>query len=391
MTQCRTHGQDRGRRLVVALVAHGIHDAGGMERACAELIRELHTVVDFVVISAELQDDLRQLVRRWIRIRVPRRPFLLRFVLFFGLAGIYIRRARADLVHTVGAIVPNHVDVASVHFCHAGWRSKVGRWSAPESHGWRRLNSAATRAVALVAERHCYRRGRTRELASVSPGIARELRTFYADASVTVTPNGIDGTRFRPDQSVRNEVRSRFGVLDQDLVLCFVGGEWLRKGLDVAIEALAIAARLGATYQLWVVGEGDTSTFRNLAKLQTVEAQIHFFGHRRDVPAFLQASDVFISLSVYEAFNLAAYEAAACGIPVVLSETNGTPELAATGCCLVVDRTAAGAAAALVRLHEDPLLRSMLGGNGVAVGAEFTWKRSADAVLDRYRALASTA
>ena len=64
----------------VVLVAHGVHDHGGMERACAELLRRTHEEFDFIVISAQLDPALRALVKRWVRIRVPMRPIPLKYV-----------------------------------------------------------------------------------------------------------------------------------------------------------------------------------------------------------------------------------------------------------------------------------------------------------------------
>ena len=57
----------------VALVAHGIHDRGGMERALYELVRRTHDRYRFVVLASELDERLHPSVE-WQRIRVPMRP-----------------------------------------------------------------------------------------------------------------------------------------------------------------------------------------------------------------------------------------------------------------------------------------------------------------------------
>src|SRR5262249_18340088 len=62
----------------VTLVAHGIHDGGGVERACAELIRYHHEDVRFVAVTTELAPELEALVERWVRIQVPVRPIPLK-------------------------------------------------------------------------------------------------------------------------------------------------------------------------------------------------------------------------------------------------------------------------------------------------------------------------
>src|SRR5271154_3909986 len=86
----------------VAIVAHGVHDHGGMERALAEVIKRIHDRYEIVVISSDLGDELHALVR-WVPVRVPKRPIPLRFTLFYVLASLRLRMVKPDIAHTVGA------------------------------------------------------------------------------------------------------------------------------------------------------------------------------------------------------------------------------------------------------------------------------------------------
>jgi len=140
-TQIRT-----ATRMRVVLVAHDVHDGGGMERACAELVRHAQHEVDFTVVSCTLADDLRDIVT-WYRVPSPERPFLLKYTVFAVLAGARLMQLRKGTRHAVGAIVPNRVDVAAVHFCHAGFVAANGRLAVPGAPLVRRVNTAATRIV----------------------------------------------------------------------------------------------------------------------------------------------------------------------------------------------------------------------------------------------------
>jgi len=139
-----------------------------MERAFGQLIRRAHREYDLVVISSELADDLARLVD-WRRTRVVARPAPLRFFLFYVLAGLRLWRVRraGDLVHTCGAVVPNRSDLASVHFCHAGFRAAVGTPVDGGAPLLRRMNTGLAVALSLAAEWWSYGRGRTRALAAV--------------------------------------------------------------------------------------------------------------------------------------------------------------------------------------------------------------------------------
>lgn len=378
-------------RPQVALVAHGIHDHGGMERACAELIRHGHEEMAFVVVAAELAPELRPLVERWVRIRVPSRPIPLKFLAFFLRAGFALRRLDVDLVHTVGAIVPNRADVATVQFCHAGHRGVTGRIAPARAPLLRRANTTVARALALVAERWCYRPPRLRSFAAVSHGVAEELDAHYPGIATTVTPNGVDTERFRPDPVVRAEMRAEGGLGEQACVALFVGGDWSRKGLDLAIEGVAKARTEGADITLWVVGPGDESRFRALAGRLGVADRVAFFGRRADTERFHQAADLFVFPTTYEAFSLVTLEAAASGLPLVVPFVNGVAELVgADEAGLIVERTASSVATALAALAGSSSRRAALGVEAQRRAAAFTWERSDRAVLDLYRELLET-
>jgi glycosyltransferase involved in cell wall biosynthesis len=370
-----------GGKPRIVIVAHGAHDEGGMERVFAELIRRAHRNCDLVVISSELAPDLLPLVR-WERTRVPRRPAPLRFCLFYVLAGLRVRRARrrADLVHTCGALVPNRADLASVHFCHAGFRA--AEESDPDDKPMlRRLNTAVANGLALAAEHWSYRRGRTRVLGAVSEGVAKELERAYPGARIVVTPNGVDLARFRPDAVVRAEIRDSRRVDDGDLVALFVGGDWYRKGLGIVLDALPESPGT----RLWIVGHGDEAAFRARAEELGVADRTEFLGARPDVERYYQAADVFVLPSRYEAFPLVSLEAAACGLPLVVTHVNGVDELIGSGeAGRTVERSGEAVAAALRELSSDPECRRAMGRAARERASAFTWDASAESVLDVY-------
>jgi UDP-glucose:(heptosyl)LPS alpha-1,3-glucosyltransferase len=366
-------------RPTVALVAHGIHDGGGMERALYELVHRAGDRYRFVVLASELDERVQPLVD-WRRIAVPMRPIPLKFLVFGLVAGLRLRRVRADLVHTLGAIVPNRADVATIQFCQAGAVVATRGLAPPVGSRLRRTNTALTRALSLAAERWCYRPRRLRRFAAVSIGVAGELEVHYPAIGSSLTPNGVDVERYRPDTAARAGLRADAGVDDGTTVALFVGGDWERKGLDVAIDGVAAAGR---RMQLWVVGRGDESRFGRVASSAGVD--IRFFGIRRDTERFFQAADVFVLPTFYETFSLVAYEAAASGLPVVATRVHGIDELVGDDAAgLLVERSGDAFAAALARIADDADLRARLGTEGRRRAAAYDWGRSADSVLSVY-------
>jgi glycosyltransferase involved in cell wall biosynthesis len=378
--------------LLVTLVAHDVHDDGGMERVQAELLRRAGSRVAFTVVSTRLAPDLRHRVVRWQRIPAPRRPFPLRFAAFYVLAGLRLRRRTDQLVHTCGAIVPNRVDLATVHLCHAGLTAAMGRLAPPDLPASRRLNTALTRVLSLLAERWTYGRPRARALAAVSVGLRGELLSHYPRASVVLTPNGVDVARYRPDPATRARVRAEQETSENELVALFVGGDWARKGLRTAIEALQAADRAGVDGRLWVIGSGDEARYREHTRRLGVAGRVRFLGERADAERFYCGADVFVLPTMYETFSLVAHEAAAAGLPLVIPPVNGAADLVGRDeAGILVAPTAESVAAALILLAGDAELRTRLGEEGRRRVTGRTWQASADRVVEVYRELAASA
>ncbi len=375
------------RRPRVALVAHDVHDQGGMERVCAELIRRGSGEFDFVVVSATLARDLRPLVADWIRIRAPARPFPFKFASFWLLAGPRVRSLDVDIVHTVGAIVPNRADVIAVHFCHAGFAASQGPRVSSGTPRLRRFNTSVARRLALAAERWSYRPSRVRAFAAVSAGVREELLRYYGGVDVHVTPNGVDLDRFRPRPSAREQLRAEQHVQDATVAL-FVGGDWDRKGLGLALEALARLKAGGSKIRLWVVGRGDRARFEELARTLQVSSDLQFFGQRADTERFYSAADVFVLPTSYEAFSLVTLEAAASGLPVIMPAINGASELVGDDeAGLLVERTVDSVVAALARIVDDADLRSRLGREARRRATRYAWDDTTRAVTELYALL----
>jgi glycosyltransferase involved in cell wall biosynthesis len=373
----------------VALVAHDIHDGGGMERAFAELLRRASPRYDFTVYASSLAADLRPLVE-WRRIPTPARPFPLKFSVFFFTAGFRLYGARADVVHTLGAIAPNRADLATIQFCHAGYVAKLGRLTPGTPRPLHRLNRGISRLLALAAERWCYRASRLHYFACVSQGVRKELASHYPTIASALTPNGVDIDRYKPDASRREKTRNEEAVEDGETLCLFVGGDWDHKGLEIAIRALALARPPEHRLRLWIVGRGDRRRYEQVAAEQGLAPRVRFFGPRDDTERFYQAADILVFPTQYETFSLVAYEAAACCLPVVATKVSGIEDLVVDGeSGFLVERTPEAVAGALVRLAVDPELRARMGREGRRRASAYTWGPSVDSIERVYEQLLS--
>jgi UDP-glucose:(heptosyl)LPS alpha-1,3-glucosyltransferase len=139
----------------------------------------------------------------------------------------------------------------------------------------------------------------------------------------------VDHAVFRPaaDAAAKRALRESMGVPADAFVALFCGGDWERKGLRDAIDAVA---GLSDTL-LCVVGRGDETAMRAHAAQRQATAQVRFVGKTTTSERWYAAADVLLHPSRYEAFSLVILEAAASGLPIIAHAINGTEELVTPG------------------------------------------------------------
>jgi UDP-glucose:(heptosyl)LPS alpha-1,3-glucosyltransferase len=226
----------------------------------------------------------------------------------------------------------------------------------------------------------------------VSNGVADELRSHYPGIPIAVIPNAVDTDRYQPDALVRARIRREQGIPDSALIALFVGADWDHKGLDIAIDGVALASKECDHLELWVVGSGDQSRFTDRAAMAGIPTRVKFLGWQSDPSSFYKASDIFVLPSRYEAYPLVALEAAACSLPVVATAVNGVVELLGDGQAgMIVERDRGDVARALTALAVNADLRRSLGAEGRRrVQAYGGWDQIADQLDQQLEELAAT-
>jgi glycosyltransferase involved in cell wall biosynthesis len=327
-----------------------------------------------------------------VRVPGPARPAALSLPWFFVLGGALTAVRRRGLLHVNGAIVPNRADVCTVHFCHRAFaevREEYGLRRARRSSVAYAVNDMVVSFLYQRFEHALYRLSRRRRLVAVSGGLARELEAHFPSmaGAIETIPNAVDTHVFHPDPEARRAVRSRLGLRERDLLCAFVGGDWERKGLAIAIEALAQAP----DWRLIVVGTGDAVRYGEFAARLRVAGRVLFLGHRPTTAEFFAAADALVLPTAYETSCLVAFEAAATGVPVVTPAVNGWPDEVTSGINgYVVPRTAAAVASCLQLLRSSQR-RIAVGSEARNLAMSFSWERAGRAYADLYRRLDAAA
>lgn len=181
--------------------------------------------------------------------------------------------------------------------------------------------------------------------------------------------NGVDLARFDPaaHPDARAEVRAELGIAPDEVVVGLVGRLVAEKGYR---EVFAAAARLRATHpqaRVVIAGPADTDkadaiTQDELDRAAEV-AGVRFLGMHTEVERLYPAFDLYVLASHREGFPRSAMEAAAMGLPLVLTDIRGCRQVVDHGDngLLVPVRQPAALTDAIGRLVADPELRARMG------------------------------
>ncbi len=394
----RGGAEGRKRRLArhppgsvdIVFIAHDVGGLGGMERQSEQLVSRLLDAGRSVTVIARTCTLEAHTGLRFLRVRTLRRPFSLAYPAFFAVASVLVARHPNALVHSTGAIVANRVDVSTVHYCHRAAAEHVDGSRASKPTRLYRLNDAASRILARAAEAWCFQPARTRVLCAVSGGVAKELKDgFPAMAhAVRTVPNGVDAAVFRADPALRATVRAELALDPCASLALFVGGDWERKGVAHAVDALALASN----WYLAVAGSGDAILHTERARASGTESRIRFLGRVRDMPRLYAAADAFVLPTSYETFSLVTFEAAAAGLPLLVTRVSGVEDLLQDGINgWFIRRDARDIASRLNELRAAPELAQRMGAAAHAAATGYSWEAMAQGYLTVYAELLEAA
>ena len=239
-------------------------------------------------------------------------------------------------------------------------------WTAFREAGWAIASTvvAAERAIPLVY-RHCH-------FTAISESTRSDLLARGVPVERTrVIYCGIDSDAFNPAPDERSPTP----------VIAYVGRLRRYKGVELIIRA--VAAMKDRQTQLEIAGTGDDRPrLEALAMSLDLGRRVRFLGFvsEAEKSALLRRAWIVSLTSPKEGWGITNLEAAACGTPVVASDSPGLRESVLDGRTgfLVKHGDVSELAAAYDRIIADPALVTRLGTAGRAFAESFTWESAAD-------------
>lgn len=231
-----------------------------------------------------------------------------------------IQTQKFDLVHThsskagiLGRLAANFCNVPVVHTIHGfPFHDFMPHWQRKIYIFLEKWFSDRSDFLITVSELN---RQQAIDLNIASP---EKTQTIYS---------GIDFTKLDKPHDL-NHLRKELGIEPETKIITMVGRLDQQKAPYILIEAFAKVQKLVPGTKLLLVGEGE---LENSLKKQRDELglthKILFLGSRDDIPGILGITDIFSLSSLWEGLGRAMTEAMLVGIPVVVPNIYGIPEI----------------------------------------------------------------
>jgi glycosyltransferase involved in cell wall biosynthesis len=145
---------------------------------------------------------------------------------------------------------------------------------------------------------------------------------------VDVIPNGIVAAKKEKTGFDRLGFRRGYAY-DHEKIVYYVGRMAYEKGVQILIEAMPKVISAHSDTKFVIIGSGNTDNLRRRAGELGLWSKCFFTGFMPDdeLDHFQQVADCAVFPSLYEPFGIVALESFAAGVPVVVSDTGGLPEV----------------------------------------------------------------
>ncbi len=165
---------------------------------------------------------------------------------------------------------------------------------------------------------------------AVSGYLKRETeRLFEPRREIEVITNFVDTNEFKRMLHVE-PLREQLGLGSEKICIHISNFRPVKRIKDVLQTFLRIVEKVPAT--LLLVGDGpDRSDAETWSREHGIAAKVRFLGKIEDIVPLLSVADLMLMPSNAESFGLAALEAMACGVPVIVTDAGGFPEFIVDG------------------------------------------------------------
>ena len=204
---------------------------------------------------------------------------------------------------------------------------------------------------------------------------------------IAIIPPGVDTDRFMPS-TASSEPTAKKRIV-------YVGRLDALKGVDLLIEAFALAVDRGLDAELQIVGGGSADEFRRvlgrISQLRlTDRVKLPGVLPQSELRNIYSEADCIVAPSFHETFGLAVLEAASCGTPAIAADVDGLRAIVTDGKTgyLIDDRDARIYADKIVELMGNEKLRIEMSKAARKRAENLSWDATVSGLVNVYNRIA---
>lgn len=149
-------------------------------------------------------------------------------------------------------------------------------------------------------------------------------------SKIHLLPQGVDTkNRFFPiDQEQKDELRKKYGIFHNGIIVLFCARIVLNKGIDTMLKAWEIVYKENPKLLLVVVGGGMNTLLKEISEAsKRLGGSIIVVGEVDRTDEYYQLSDIYLFPSRFEGLPTTLMEAISCGLPCIASKIGGCEDL----------------------------------------------------------------
>ena len=163
-----------------------------------------------------------------------------------------------------------------------------------------------------------------------STAIKKMLIDRGIKSPISIIPSGINIDNFKKDVGQKSEIRKKYNIKSNDILLITACRLTEEKNLEFLIRSFAKIKQQYDDIKFMIVGDGAVKKdLKKMAEEFGIKNNVIFTGlvDRTEIVGLYQASDIFIFASKTETQGLVAVEAMAAGSPVVAIKASGIEDM----------------------------------------------------------------
>jgi UDP-glucose:(heptosyl)LPS alpha-1,3-glucosyltransferase len=233
-----------------------------------------------------------------------------------------------DIVHVVGRALGMNIFNPHCGVERAWLKQNFLSISCPVSRALKQIAGffSLRQNFILWLDRKQYTGKGVSRIIAISDMIKNDIVKYHKidSGKIDVVYNGVDLKRFNPDNKnkYRKAMREELS-LGKEFVILYISNNFRLKGLLTLIKSLGELKKSGKEFNALIIGRGNETPYRKLAKKLGCLDNLIFLGHVGEIEKYYATSDLYVHPTFYDSCSLVTTESLASGLPVITTVYDG--------------------------------------------------------------------